>query len=123
MDALALAARGVRVARRRATLSRAAADVKSGVALSDALEKSNALTPTGYGLMRVGEQSGQLADMMRALATLYQETSARRMKRVLALVEPLAILLIGGVLGTIMVGLILAITSVNELGGLAPDGF
>ena len=123
MDALALAARGVRVARRRATLSRAAADVKSGVALSDALEKSNALTPTGYGLMRVGEQSGQLADMMRALATLYQENSARRMKRVLALIEPLAILLIGGVLGTIMIGLILAITSVNEMGGLAPNGF
>ena len=52
---------------------------------------------------------------MRALANLYQENSARRMKRVLALVEPLAIVLIGGVLGTIMIGIILAITSVNEL--------
>ena len=123
MDALALAVRGVRVARRQATLARAAADVKSGVALSDALEKHDALTPTGYGLMRVGEQSGQLAEMMRALATLYQENSARRMKRVLALIEPLAILLIGGVLGTIMVGLILAIMSVNEMDGLAPTGF
>ena len=122
MDALALAARGVRVMRRRAVLGQAVADVKSGVALSDALEKQNALTPTGYGLVRVGEQSGQLAEMMRALATLYQENSARRMKRVLALVEPLAILLIGGVLGTIMVGLILAIMSVNELGSLAPGG-
>ena len=122
IDALALAVRGVRVARRGAALGRAVADVKSGVPLSDALEKQHALTPTGYGLVRVGEQSGQLAEMMRALATLYDENSARRMKRVLALVEPLAILLIGGALGTIMVGLILAITSVNELAGLTPAG-
>ena len=122
IDALALAVRGVRVAQRGAALDRAVADVKSGVPLSDALEKQHALTPTGYGLVRVGEQSGQLAEMMRALATLYDENSARRMKRVLALIEPLAILLIGGALGTIMVGLILAITSVNELAGLSPAG-
>ena len=122
IDALALAVRGVRVAQRRAALDRTVTDVKSGVPLSDALEKQDALTPTGYGLVRVGEQAGQIAEMMRALATLYDENSARRMKRVLALVEPLAILLIGGALGTIMVGLILAITSVNELAGLTPAG-
>lgn len=115
MDGLALAVRSVRVARRRARLEQATADVRSGSALSAALEKHRALTPTGYNVIRVGEESGRLAEMMRALANLYQENSARRMKRVLALVEPLAIVLIGGVLGTIMIGIILAITSVNEL--------
>jgi len=34
---------------------------------------------------------------------------------VLALMEPLAILLIGGVIGTIILGVILAITSVNDV--------
>ena len=115
MDGLALAVRSVRVSRRRARLERATADVRSGSALSAALEKHHALTPAGYNVIRVGEESGRLAEMMRALANLYQENSARRMKRVLALVEPLAIVLIGGVLGTIMIGIILAITSVNEL--------
>ena len=115
MDALALAGRGVRVARRQAMLARAVADVRSGSALSAALEKQGALTATGYNLIRVGEQSGDLAAMMRALAGLYEDASARRMKRVLALVEPLAILLIGGMVGFIMAGIILAITSANEL--------
>lgn len=115
MDGLALAVRGVRVSRRRARLEQATAEVKSGSALSAALEKHRALTPAGYNVIRVGEESGKLAEMMRALATLYQENSARRMKSVLALVEPLAIVLIGGVLGTIMIGIVLAITSVNEL--------
>lgn len=115
MDALALAARGVRVSRRAERLARAVVEVRGGAALSAALEGQDALTPTGYNLIRVGEQSGKLAETMQALAALYEENSARRMQRVLTLIEPLAVLLIGGVLGTIMVGLLLAITSVNEI--------
>ena len=115
MDALRLASRGIRISRRKTMLDRAADDVRSGVALSAALERQDALTPTGYNLIRVGEQSGRLAEMMRALANVYEENSARRMRRVLTLIEPVAILLIGGFLGTIMIGIILAITSVNEI--------
>ena len=115
MDALRLASRGIRISRRKTMLDRAADDVRSGVALSAALERQDALTPTGYNLIRVGEQSGRLAEMMRALANVYEENSARRMRRVLTLIEPVAILLIGGFLGTIMIGIILAMTSVNEI--------
>ena len=115
MDALGLASRGVRMSRRKVLLERAVNEVRAGTALSAALEKQDALTPTGYNLIRVGERSGQLAEMMRALAALYEENGTRRMKRVLTLIEPLAVLVIGAVLGTIMIGLILAITSVNEL--------
>ncbi|MDE0056104.1 MAG: type II secretion system F family protein, partial [Gammaproteobacteria bacterium] len=99
MDALGLASRGVRISRRKEMLDRAADDVRSGVALSAALEKQDALTPTGYNLIRVGEQSGRLAEMMRALAKLYEENSARRMRRLLTFIEPAAVLLIGGFLG------------------------
>ena len=85
--------------RRRAGLERTASDLRSGVALSAALERQDALTPTGYNLIRVGEQSGQLAEMLRSLANLYRENSSRRMARFLNLVEPVAILLIGGFWG------------------------
>ena len=53
--------------------------------------------------------------MLCALASLYEENSKRRMKRVLTLIEPVAVLLIGGFLGVIMIGIILAITSVNDI--------
>jgi len=115
MDALGLATRSVRISRRQTMLDRAIDDVRSGVALSAALEEQDALTPTGYNLIRVGEQAGRLAEMMRALAKLYEENSTRRMQRVLTFIEPAAILVIGGFLGTIMIGIILAITSVNEV--------
>ena len=115
LDALGLASRGVRLTRRRSTLEQATSDVRGGDALSAALEKRGALTPTAYNLLRVGEQSGQLPEMLRALATLYEENGTRRMKRLLTVIEPLAILLIGAFLGLIMIGIILAITSVNDI--------
>ena len=115
MDALGLASRGVRFSSRKATLKQVSVDVRGGAALSEALEKRGALAPVGCNLVRVGEQSGRLAEMLRALATLYEESSTRRMKRILALIEPVAVLLIGGVLGVIMIGIILAITSVNDV--------
>ena len=115
LDALGLASRSVSVSRRKIMLEQAAIDVRGGASLSEALEKRNALTPTGYNLVRAGERSGQLAPMLHALASLYEENSQRRMKRFLALIEPMAVVLIGGILGVIMVGVILAITSVNDL--------
>ena len=115
MDALGLASRGVRISGRRAMLDQVAADVRGGAPLSAALEKRQALTPAGYSLVRVGEQSGRLAEMLRALAALYEENSTRRMKRFLALIEPAAVLLIGGFLGVIMIGIVLAITSVSDV--------
>ena len=115
LDALGLATRSVRSSRQKARLELAAGDVRAGDSLSAALERHNALTPAGYNLLRVGEQSGQLAGMLQALAALCDENSRRRMKRFLVLVEPLAIVLVGGFLGFIMISIILAITSVNDV--------
>lgn len=115
VGALGLASRGVRVSRRRAMLDRALTAVRGGQPLSAALEAENALTATGYNLIRVGEQSGQLPEMMRSLATLYEENSSRRMKRFLTLIEPVAILCIGAFIGIIFIGVILAITAVNNV--------
>lgn len=116
MPALELASKGVKISRRRSKLEAVIRDVRGGVSLAEALEKEAALTPTGYNLIRVGEQTGELAPMLRSLAKLYDESSRTRMKQVLALIEPLAILIIGAVIGVIILGIILAITSVNEVG-------
>ena len=115
LDALKLAAQGVQISRRRELLEQATADVRGGASLPVALEKHRALTPTGYNLLKVGEQSGRLAETMEALARLHEDNSRRRMKRFLALVEPLAVLVVGGFLGLIMIGIILAISGANDI--------
>lgn len=115
LDALALAQAGVRAPRRRARLEEAARAVRNGATLADALEEQDTLSPTGYNLVRVGERAGELPAMLQSLAKLCEDAGRARMKQFLALLEPLAIMLIGGVIGVIMVGIILAITSANDI--------
>ncbi len=112
---LDLANQGVQIRARRTKMEAAAAAVKGGEPLSAALLNQQALTPVAYNILRVGEQSGKLPAMLQSLAALYERTGKRRMKRVLVLIEPLAILLIGSVIGTIIIGIVLAITSSADM--------
>ena len=113
--ALDLAQQGVTSTQLRASFSHVTKAVRGGSSLAAALQESGRITATGYGLVRVGERSGELPAMLRSLATLYIDSGRNRMKTFLALLEPIAILSIGGVIGLIMTGIILAITSVNEI--------
>ena len=115
MRALELAAGGVQIPSRHQRMQEVTRAVRGGTALASALEMEEALTPTGYNLVRVGERSGKLAEMLESLARLYEDSGRNRMKRLLLLIEPVAILMIGSVIGTIILGIILAITSANDL--------
>lgn len=113
--ALGLSAAAVRFGFLRSRLSAVVKGVKGGMTLSAALREHRALNPTGYDLVAVGEASGELPKLLSALAGLYEATGRDRMKRALQLIEPLAIILIGVVVGVIMTAIILAITSVNDV--------
>ena len=115
LDALGLAHSAVHSPRRRVRLDEAARAVRGGTPLAEALEEQDALTATGYNLVRVGERSGELPAMLRSLAKLCENAGRARMKQFLALLEPIAILLIGSMIGVIMIGIILAITSANDI--------
>ena len=62
-----------------------------------------------------GEATGELPKLLMALSKLYEASGRDRMKRVLQLIEPLAIIVIGGIIGVIVTSIILAITSVNDV--------
>ncbi|MQP77349.1 type II secretion system F family protein [Stenotrophomonas sp. MYb238] len=115
MDALGLARASIIAPGRRARLEEVSRNVRNGVPLADALEEQQTLTATGYNLVRVGERSGELPTMLQSLARLCEDSGRTRMKQFLALLEPVAILLIGGAIGVIMIGIILAITSANDI--------
>lgn len=113
--ALGLSASSVRLEFLRGRLSQVARSVKAGMTLSAALREHRALNPTGYDLVAVGEASGELPKLLAALARLYETTGRDRMKRALQLIEPLAIIVIGAVIGTIVTAIMLAITSINDV--------
>lgn len=112
--AMELALGGVRISDLRNSLQQVLREVRGGARFADALSTNRALGATGINLVRVGERSGELAPMLRALSNLYQNAGRDRMKRFLLLLEPIAILLIGSVIGIIMVAIMLAVTSMND---------
>ena len=113
LESISLANAGALSRARRDRLDRVITHVRSGKPLADALEQEGALTQVGYNLIRSGEKAGQVAAMVASLAKLYDDGARSRMKNVLSLVEPLSILLIGAVIGLLVIGVMLAITSVN----------
>jgi len=113
ISAMELALRGVRITPLRNSLQQALHEVRDGARLADALAKNRALGATGINLIRVGERSGELAPMLRALSTLHENAGRDRMKRFLLLLEPIAIMLVGSVIGVIMIAIMLAVTSLN----------
>ncbi len=115
MHALELARSYILSSQLQARLVHVSKSVKNGVLLSHSLQEAGAITPMGFNLIRVGERTGELAAMLRSMTVLYTASVRARTKRFLVLLEPLAIIAIGSVVGLIMAGIILAITSVNNI--------
>ncbi|MBO6658538.1 MAG: type II secretion system F family protein [Pseudomonadales bacterium] len=115
LTSLGLAASGMGIEEKRKKLERVVDSVKQGESLSGSLQAQRVLTPTATNLIKVGEKSGALAPMLESVAKLYDVKCKNRMTTVVALIEPLSILLIGIIIGILVLGIILAITSINTV--------
>mgnify|MGYP005812898197 CR=1 FL=1 len=115
IKALQLSLTGVKSDIQKIRLNQVTNRVKAGQTLSNALEDNQALNPTGYNMIRIGEKAGALPAMLLSLAKLYENTGRERMKSFLIMVEPIAIIIIGALIGVIIAGIVLAITSANDL--------
>lgn len=114
VEALELAQAALRVPQLRADLAGAGAGLARGRSLTELLGELSWFPRTRLNLVRVGERSGELPRLLQQLGRIETEAAAELQKRVLALVEPVAILFIGVAVGVIMVGVLLAITSLNS---------
>lgn len=110
-----LAEQGLRLASVRNKLQHVVREIRTGKKIADTMHATGLLGLTHINLIRVGERSGELAMTLRSVATLYENASRERLKRFLILLEPIAILLIGSVIGFIMVAIMLAITSLSDV--------
>jgi len=93
----------------RQRLERAAAVVQGGMALSSAFDAEDLTTPISLRMLRVGERSGELGDMLTQSAAFYDGEISRWIDRFTRLFEPLLMSVIGLVVGTIVVLLYLPI--------------
>ncbi|GGW92462.1 type II secretion system F family protein [Alteromonas halophila] len=115
VTALTLSAESCGFTRRRQKAMGLITDVQSGVSLTDALERASLLPGTSLNLLAVGDKTGQLANMLNAVARLHDEASKRKMKQVMTLIEPIAILIVGILIGIMILGIVLAITASTDI--------
>ena len=66
-------------------------------------------------MIRVGEESGNLDNMLLELARVHEGDVETEIKRMLTLLEPALILGMGGVIAIIITGILMGILSVNTL--------
>ena len=115
ITALVLSSGALRLRRLRDDLAAAPRELERGRTLSDVLGGLDWFPATRLNLVRVGERSGELPRMLAVLGAMETDAARTLQKRALALIEPAAILLIGGVIGFIMVAVMMAITSLNTV--------
>ena len=93
----------------------AATRVKEGTAISQALKDTHYLNPMAVHLIASGEKSGQIAQMMERTALHLDKEVRRLIETGMTLLEPLVILLMGGVILFIVLATLLPIFSMEQL--------
>jgi general secretion pathway protein F len=91
--------------------------VRHGGKLSDALANIAILPPMAIRMLRIGEETGQLAVLAGRVADFYEAKLQRSLDRVVAIVGPLAIITISVVVGGLIVSVMSALLSINQLVG------
>lgn len=89
--------------------------IKAGKRMSVALADTGMFTPMVIQMIRVGEESGSLDQMMLELAKVFDGHVQSGVKRGLALLEPVLILGMGFVIAVIIIAILMGILSVNDL--------
>jgi general secretion pathway protein F len=99
---------------RRAMLGMAPA-IKGGGRLAQSLAETRQFEPLAINLVRVGEETGKLGPMLLEVAQLLDRRVETGVRRLLTLLEPALILLLGGLIATIIVSILLGILAINDL--------
>ena len=87
----------------RSLLRRAAVEIREGKPISQAMENHHLTTPVSLRMLRVGERTGRMGEMMERISGFYDEEMARWVDWFTRLFEPILMAGIGVVIGGIVV--------------------
>jgi general secretion pathway protein F len=96
-------------------LAGVAQGVKRGEGIATPLRKSGAFPPLASHLLMVGEETGRLDQMFARMADIYENDTRASIKRFTSVFEPVVILVMGVMVGALILSMLLAITSINDV--------
>jgi general secretion pathway protein F len=93
----------------------AAIEVGKGQGLGAALSGSGIFPQLSIQMIQVGEQSGQLENMLTKIADVYENEVETNILRLTSYLEPVMILVMGSIVGFIVLSICLPIFEMNQL--------
>lgn len=96
-------------------LDEAEINLRNGKGLSKALVDSGQFPKLAVQMIRMGEESGKLEEMLLKVSETFDKELRITIQRMLALMEPILILGLGVVIAGIIISILMAILSVNDL--------
>jgi general secretion pathway protein F len=92
-----------------------ASGVREGRALATVMAESGLFPGLVVRLAKAGDEAARLSDGLSSAADLLGEEIDRTLRRVIALIEPATIIVLGGLVALIVVGLLSTVTALNDL--------
>jgi general secretion pathway protein F len=89
--------------------------VRRGAGLARPMTDSGAFPPLAVHMVRVGEETGRLEEMLLRVTGELESDTRKLVKRLIALAEPCIILVMGVVVGFIVIAMLMAILSVTDI--------
>lgn len=101
----------------RGVVEEAQEAVREGQPMNKPLRKSGRFPPMVVDMISVGERTGDLGPMLNRVSISYEAQVSRKLSTLTALLEPLMILIMGGVVFFIAMAVLLPMLQMNSLGG------
>lgn len=99
------------------TIMQAADKVTEGASLSSQLQRSNYFPPMMVQMIKSGENSGELDNMLSRAASMQEAEATNFISALLSLLEPLMLVLMGVIVMIIVMAVMLPIVNMNDLAG------
>jgi general secretion pathway protein F len=96
-------------------IGNAQSSIKEGEKISEPLKQSGVFPPLAVHMIDVGEETGQLENMLFKVADTFEVEVRTAVKRLVGLLEPALILLMGFIVGLLVISMLIAIFSLNEM--------
>ena len=113
LEALRITADTVKNFALKATFDPLIQGVSTGEGLAGTMAKSHLYPPLVLNLVRTGEETGELPELLVELSDIYEDESERAVTGAVKLLEPVLICLMGGVIAAIVAAVILPIFRAN----------
>ncbi len=93
----------------RDAVDNAISDIEEGKSISDSLDKSGLFPPMVTGMIAIGEEAGTLPELLDKVAEFYEEDVEATSRNLGSIIEPIALIGIGGLVGAMLISLYLPI--------------